>query len=161
MRTGNILAAIAERFVAVASKPANVGRTLTLCVIPPQLREAAEVWRIELKLVALGVWFSFAGILFQEENTGAVWDRPMPFRSHARSIIAFECPPARRSPATNTGFAPPPALIFCLNLLLSTIGLALAMACFVLAATIWETRAVLAGFETGPDATVSTTPVEV
>jgi hypothetical protein len=43
MRTGNILAAIAERFVAVASKPANVGRTLTLCVILPQLREAAEV----------------------------------------------------------------------------------------------------------------------
>jgi hypothetical protein len=37
MRTGNILAAIAERFVAVGSEPANVGRTLTLCVIPPQL----------------------------------------------------------------------------------------------------------------------------
>ena len=86
----------------------------------------------------------------------------MLFRSHARSIIALECPPARRSPATNTGFAPPPpAIILFLNLLLSTIGLALAMACFVLAATIWETRAVLADFETGPDATVSTTPVEV
>ena len=85
----------------------------------------------------------------------------MLFRSHARSIIPLECPPARRNPATNTGFAPPPALILYLNLLLRTIGLVLAIACFVLAATIWETRAVLAAFETGPDATVSTTPVEV
>src|SRR5258708_18411879 len=83
----------------------------------------------------------------------------MLFRSRARSIIASECPPARRSPATNTGFAPP--LILYLNLLLRTIGLALAIACFVLARTNWETRAVLADFETGPDATVSTTPVEV
>ena len=43
LRAGNILAAIAWRFVAVASKRANVGRTLTLRVIPPQLREAADV----------------------------------------------------------------------------------------------------------------------
>jgi len=85
----------------------------------------------------------------------------MPFRSHARSIITLECPPARRNPAANTGFAPPLPLILYINLLLSTIGLALAIACFVLAATIWEARAVLAEFETGPDATVSTTPVEV
>jgi hypothetical protein len=48
-----------------------------------------------------------------------------------------------------------------LNLPLRIIGLALAIACFVLAATIWETRGPLANFETGPDATVSTTPVEV
>jgi hypothetical protein len=48
-----------------------------------------------------------------------------------------------------------------LNLPLRTIGLALAIACFVLAATIWETRVMLADLETGPDATVSTTPVEV
>jgi hypothetical protein len=48
-----------------------------------------------------------------------------------------------------------------LNLPLRIIGLALAIACFVLAATIWETRGLLADFETGPDATVSTTPVEV
>jgi len=48
-----------------------------------------------------------------------------------------------------------------LNLLLRTIGLAVAIACFVLAAAVWETRAVLTDLETGPDATVSTTPVEV
>jgi hypothetical protein len=48
MRTGNILAAIAERFVAVACKPANVGRTLALSVIPPQLPEAVIVCRIDV-----------------------------------------------------------------------------------------------------------------
>src|ERR1700724_1411424 len=85
----------------------------------------------------------------------------MLFRSHARPMIALECPPPRRNPATHTGFAPPPPLILYRNLLLRTIGLALAMAGFVLAATTGEARAVLADFETGPDATVSTTPVEV
>ena len=83
----------------------------------------------------------------------------MLFRSHARSIIALECPLSRRSPATNTGFVSPPILY--LSPLLRTIGLALAIACFVLAAAIWETRAVVPGLEAGPDATVSTTPVEV
>ena len=43
MRTGNILAATAERFVAVTSLPATVGRTLRLCFIPSQLRDAANV----------------------------------------------------------------------------------------------------------------------
>jgi hypothetical protein len=48
-----------------------------------------------------------------------------------------------------------------LNRLLRTIGLALAIACFVLAAAIWETTAALADLEAAPEATVSTTPVEV
>jgi len=48
-----------------------------------------------------------------------------------------------------------------LSPLLRTIGLAVAIACFVLVKAIWEMRAVLADLETGPDATVSTTPVEV
>jgi hypothetical protein len=43
MRAGKILAAVAERLVAVTCKRANVGRTLTLCIIPPQLGEAADV----------------------------------------------------------------------------------------------------------------------
>src|SRR5260370_33169033 len=83
----------------------------------------------------------------------------MVLRSHARSIIALGCPPARRTPATNTGFAPSPLLY--LSPLLRTIGLAVAIAGFVLAAATWETRAALVDRETGPDATVSTTPVEV
>lgn len=82
----------------------------------------------------------------------------MLFRSQARSIIVLESPPARRNPATNTGFTPP--LILYLNLLLRTIGLALAIAC-LLAAAIWETTAALADLEAAPEATVSTTPVEV
>src|SRR5260370_37251531 len=81
-------------------------------------------------------------------------------RSHVRAIIALECPPARPNPATNNGFAPPPpAFILYLNLLPRTIGLANAIACFVLARTLWETGAVLAHFETPPDANGSTTPV--
>jgi hypothetical protein len=39
--------------------------------------------------------------------------------------------------------------------------LAVAIAGFVPAAATWETRAALVDLETGPDATVSTTPVEV
>src|SRR5260370_42471972 len=85
----------------------------------------------------------------------------MLFRSHAPSITGLGCSPAGRNPATTTGFTPPPRLILYLKLLPRTIGLALAIACFVLARTNWETRGVLADFETGPDATVSTTPVEV
>jgi len=54
MRTGNILAAVAERFVAVTSLPATVGRTLRRYFISLQLRGAANVCRIELTLVALG-----------------------------------------------------------------------------------------------------------
>jgi hypothetical protein len=53
MRTGNILAAIAERFVAVTTKPASVGPTLRRRVVPSPVREAVNVCCIELTLVTL------------------------------------------------------------------------------------------------------------